>query len=83
MVVSSQDGGQNSRQSAAIDAVSVASWTLTPIWQFAVLPNVPKYCRATHGDAVPTFGNAESSITYPAGPIASTAHRATFERTVV
>ena len=33
IVVSSQDAGQNSRQSAAREAVSVASWTLTPIWQ--------------------------------------------------
>lgn len=24
-----------------------------PIWQFAVLPNVPEYWRATHGEATP------------------------------
>jgi hypothetical protein len=55
IVVSSQEAGQNSRQSAATDAVSVASWTLTPIWQFPVLPRVPEYCRDTHGDATPSF----------------------------
>src|SRR5579859_609471 len=83
IVVSSQDAGQNSRQFAASDAVSVASWTLTPIWQLPVLPRVPEYCRATHGDATPSFGNPESSITYAAGSMTSTAHRATFARTVV
>ena len=82
IVVSSHDAGQNSRQSAARDAVSVASCTLTPIWQLPVLPRVPEYCRATHGDAVPSFGNPQSSITYAAGSITSTAHRATFARTL-
>jgi hypothetical protein len=32
--------------------VSVTSCTLTPIWQLPVLPRVPEYCRATHGQAV-------------------------------
>jgi hypothetical protein len=80
-VVSSHEAGQNSRQFAASDARSVANCTLTPIWQFPVLPNVPEYCRATHGEAVPSFGKPESSITYAAGSIVSTAHRATLVRT--
>jgi hypothetical protein len=80
-VVSSQEAGQNSRQFAATDAVSVTSCTLTPIWQLAVLPNVPEYCRATHGEAVPSFGKPVSSTTHAAGSITSAAHRATFART--
>ena len=60
---SSQLSGQNSRQSAAHDARSFTRCTLTPIWQFAVLPSVPEYCRATHGDAVPSLGNPVSSTT--------------------
>src|SRR5947199_10786948 len=51
-VVSSQDAGQNKRQFDASDAVSVTICTLTPIWQLQVLPRVPEYCRATHGEAV-------------------------------
>jgi hypothetical protein len=81
IVVSSHDAGQNSRQFAATDAVSVTSCTLTPIWQLPVLPNVPEYCRATHGEAVPSFGKPESSSTYATGSIAPAAHRATFART--
>jgi hypothetical protein len=81
MVVSSHEAGQNSRQFAASDAVSVTAWTLTPIWQFPVLPRVPEYCRATHGDATPSFGNPVSSTTYALGSIAPTAHRATLPRT--
>ena len=60
---SSQLSGQNSRQSAAHDACSPARCTLTPIWQLATLPSVPEYCRATHGDAVPSFGKPVSSTT--------------------
>jgi len=80
-VVSSHEAGQNSRQFAASDAWSVAIWMLTPIWQLPVFPNVPEYWRATHGDAVPSFGKPESSTTYTAGSIASAAHRATLART--
>jgi hypothetical protein len=80
-VDSSHDAGQNSRQFPAIDAVSVTIWTLTPIWQLPVLPSVPEYCRATHGEAVPSFGNPESSTTYASGSIASAAHRPTLART--
>jgi hypothetical protein len=54
---SSQDCGQNSRQSAAQEARSFTRCTLTPIRQPAVLPKVPEYCRATHGDADPSSGN--------------------------
>src|SRR2546423_1330428 len=50
IVVSSHEAGQNSRQFAATDAASVTSCTLTPIWQLPVLPSVPQYCRATHGE---------------------------------
>lgn len=32
--------------------MSVTAWTLTPIWQFATLPNVPQYCLATPGERV-------------------------------
>src|SRR5207248_1486349 len=81
VVVSSQDAGQNSRQFAATDAASLTTCTLTAIWQLAVLPNVPEYWRATHGDAVPSLGKPVSSITYASGPIAPTAQRATFART--
>ena len=74
-VLSSQEAGQNSsRQFAAIDAVSVTICTLTPIWQFAVLPNVPEYIRATSGEALPSFGKPVSSMTYASGPIISAPH---------
>ena len=81
MVVSSQDAGQNRRQFAASDAVSVTICTLTPIWQLPVLPRVPEYCRATHGEAVPSLGNPVSSTTYAAGSTTPAAHRATLRRT--
>jgi hypothetical protein len=81
IVVSSQDAGQNNRQFPATDAVSVTSCTLTPIWQLPVLPSVPEYCRATHGQAVPSFVNPESSTTYASGSITSAAHRPTLART--
>ena len=61
--VSSQLCGQNSRQSAADDACSFTRCTLTAIWQLATLPSVPEYCRATHGEAVPSLGNPVSSTT--------------------
>ena len=78
---SSQDCGQNSRQSAAHEACSPARCTLTPIWQFAVLPSVPEYCRATHGDAVPSLGNPVSSTTSASTGQLAANHRATFRRT--
>src|SRR5579859_2324555 len=81
IVDSSQDAGQNRRQFAASDAVSVTICTLTPIWQLPVLPRVPEYWRATHGEAVPSFGNPVSSTTYAAGSTTCTAHRATLRRT--
>ncbi len=78
---SSQLSGQNSRQSAAHDAPSFTRCTLTPTWQLATLPSVPEYCRATHGEAVPSFGKPVSSTTSaPAGCPAAN-HRATFRRT--
>jgi hypothetical protein len=80
-VESSQEAGQYSRQFAASDAASVTIWTLTPTWQLPVLPRVPEYWRATHGEAVPSFGKPVSSTTYASGPAAPTAHRATLART--
>ena len=55
--------GQNSRQPAAHEACSFTRCTLTPTWQLPVLPSVPEYCRATHGEAFPSFGNPVSSMT--------------------
>src|SRR5262249_60838402 len=80
IVVSSQDAGQNSRQFAAREAVSVTSWMLTPIWQLAVLPRVPEYWRATQGEAVPSLGKPEASTTHARGLIASAAPPATLAR---
>ena len=79
---SSQLAGQNSRQSAAHEACSPARCTLTPTWQFAVLPSVPEYCRATHGDALPSLPKPVSSITSASTGKLAANHRATFRRTV-
>lgn len=54
----------NRRQSSGQEAASVAACTDTAIWQLPILPSVPEYCRATPGDAVPTFGNPVSSTTH-------------------
>ena len=35
--------------------------TLTPTWQLPILPSVPEYCRAAHGDAFPSSGKPVSS----------------------
>jgi hypothetical protein len=78
---SSQLSGQNSRQSAAHEACSLTRCTLTATWQFPVLPSVPEYCRATHGDAYPSFGNPVSSTTSAATGWLEANHRATFRRT--
>ena len=78
---SSQLAGQNSRQSAAHEACSFTRCTLTPIWQFAVLPSVPEYCRAAHGDALPSLGKPVSSITSASTGKLAANHRATFRRT--
>ena len=78
---SSQACGQNSRQSAAHDARSFTRCTLTPIWQLPTLPSVPEYCRATHGDAVPSLANPVSSTTSASTGWAEANHRATFHRT--
>jgi hypothetical protein len=51
----------NSRQSAVYEARSLTRCTLTPIWQLPILPSVPEYCRATHGEAVPSQGKPVSS----------------------
>ena len=78
---SSQLSGQNSRQSAAHEASSFTRCTLTATWQFAVLPSVPEYCRATHGDAFPSLGNPVSSTTSASTGKLEANHRATFRRT--
>ena len=79
--VSSQLSGQNSRQSAAHEACSFTRCTLTAIWQLATLPSVPEYCRATHGEAVPSLGKPVSSITSASTGWLAANHRATFRRT--
>ena len=79
--LSSQLCGQNSRQSAAHEACSFTRCTLTPTWQLPVLPSVPEYCRATHGDASPSLGNPVSSTTSASTGCAAANHRATFRRT--
>jgi hypothetical protein len=79
--VSSQLSGQNSRQSAAQDACSLTRCTLTPIWQLPTLPRVPEYCRATHGDAVPSLPKPVSSTTSASTGWLDANHRATFRRT--
>ena len=79
--LSSQLCGQNSRQSAAHEARSFTRCTLTPTWQLPVLPSVPEYCRATHGDASPSFGKPVSSTTSAPAGCAAANHRATFRRT--
>jgi hypothetical protein len=81
--VSSQDSGTNSRQSSTADAVSVAAWTLTAIWQLPTLPIVPEYCRATHAEAGPSLGNPVSSTTHTPGATTCTAACATRRRTPV
>jgi hypothetical protein len=78
---SSQRSGTNSRQSSGQEAVSVTAETDTPIWQFATLPSVPEYCRATPGEAVPSLGKPVSSTTHASGPITSIARRASRSRT--
>ena len=41
---------------AATPARPVHSATVTAVWQFAILPRAPQYCRATPTEAVPCFG---------------------------
>lgn len=49
----SQLAGRNRRQASGQEAVSVAAWTLTPIWQLPTLPRAPEYWRANgRGGAV-------------------------------
>ena len=66
---------------AAHDAASFTRCTLTATWQFAVLPSVPEYCRATHGDASPSLGKPVSSTTSASTGKLAANHRATFRRT--
>ena len=65
----------------ARDVLVHARCTLTPIWQLPVLPSVPEYCRATHGDALPSLGKPVSSITSASTGQLAANHRATFART--
>jgi len=46
---------RNSRQEGGQETVSVAAQKLTPVWQLPTLPSVTEYCRATPGEAVPSF----------------------------
>jgi hypothetical protein len=81
-VASSQDSGRKSRQLTAADAQSVAACTLTPIWQFPVLPSAPQYIRATPGELAPSLGNPVSSSTINArGSTNSAAQPASRRRT--
>ncbi len=80
---SSQDSGRNNRQSSAADAQSVTACTLTPTWQFAVLPNAPQYIRATPGEETPSLGNPVSSTANASGSTKSRAHTANRRRTAV
>ena len=82
-VVSSQDGGRNNRQSTAAEAFSLAACTDTAIWQFATLPRVPEYCRATPGEAYPSLTNPVSSTIHTSGSMTSTARAASRRRTAV
>src|SRR5215468_4708491 len=52
-----------------------------PTWQLPILPSVPEYCRATHGDAFPSFGKPVSSTTSASTGSLAANHRATFRRT--
>ncbi len=79
--MSSQDSGQNSRQSAAHEARSFTRCALTPIWQLPTFPKVPEHCRATHGDAGPSSANPVSSTTSASTGWREANHRATFRRT--
>ena len=65
-------------QPITIDRLAAA---LTPTWQLPILPRVPEYCRATHGDALPSFGNPVSSTTSASTGWLDANHRATFTRT--
>ena len=78
---SSQRSGRNSRQFSGQDATSVTAEIDTPTWQLPTLPSVPEYCRATPGEAVPSFGKPVSSTTHASGAITSTARRASRSRT--
>ncbi|WUA39892.1 hypothetical protein OG465_03970 [Streptomyces sp. NBC_01367] len=44
-------------------------------------PNVPEYCRATPGDAMPSWGKPVSSTTHTSGRTARTARHASRART--
>ena len=45
-------------------SVGVQSVRLTPIWQLAIFPIDPVYCRCTPGDSRPCFRKPVSSITH-------------------
>lgn len=47
------------------DAPSLAAWTLTATWQFAVFPNAPQYYRATPiaGSTHPTAADPDATST--------------------
>jgi len=59
----------------------VAACTLTAIWQFPTLPNVPEYCRATPAELSPSLAKPVSSITHARGSIRSHALRESVFRT--
>ena len=80
-VASSQDSGRKSRQLTAAEAQSVAACTLTPIWQFPVLPSAPQYIRATPGELAPSLGNPVSSTINACGSTNSAAQPANRRRT--
>ena len=56
--------------------VPVHSATVTAVWQFAILPRAPQYCRATPTEAGPLFGKAgavedQDARSAPARPLAT------------
>ena len=51
------DSGRYSCMSTGTCSVGVHSVRLTPIWQLAILPTDPVYCRCTPGDSRPCFMN--------------------------
>jgi hypothetical protein len=63
--------------------VSVTACTLTAIWQLPTLPSVPEYCRATHGDPLPSLAKPVSSTTHATGSTVGTARAASRARTAV
>src|SRR6185312_15457099 len=75
--------GTNNRQFTGQDAVSVARWALTPIWQLVIFPAVPVYWRATHGEDVPDFRYPVSSKITASGASSRAIRWASWARTGV